>query len=73
MAVDVEIGADHVVTVSVNGSLTQTLPELTIPSDLTAHLPPNGIGLEELGLGGIDPTSLLPGGADDGPAEQPGS
>ena len=73
MAVDVEIGADHVVTVSVNGSITQTLPELTIPSDLTAHLPPNGIGLDSLGLGGLESSGLFPGGSIDGPAEQPGS
>jgi hypothetical protein len=76
LAVVVEISSDRLVTVSVDGAVTQTLPDLTIPSDLTSHLPPNGFGIPDMGLGGMGETWMFPGGTHGGPAdrsEQPGS
>lgn len=53
LTVRIDVSADRLVTISIDGDLTASLPEgVTIPSDLTDHLPPNGIGLDELGLGG---------------------
>lgn len=49
----VDLSAERLLTVSFDGALTQTLPaELVVPADLTDQLPPNGFGLDELGLDG---------------------
>ena len=61
MTVDIDISSSNLITVAVDGSLTQTLAELTIPSDLTSQLPPNGIGIDELlNMGGAG--DFMPGG-----------
>ncbi len=53
LTVRIDISADGLVSISIDGELTASMPEgLAIPSDLTDRLPPNGIGLDELGLGG---------------------
>ena len=60
MTLRVDLSADALLTVTVDGQLTQAVPEgLTIPSDLTSKLPPNGFGLDDLGLGD---GNLFPGG-----------
>lgn len=52
LTIRVDISSDQLLTMTIDGELTQSLPaELTIPSDLTDQLPPNGFGLDELGLG----------------------
>jgi len=66
LTIGVDISAEQLLTVTFDGSITQTLPDgLTIPSDLTDKLPPNGFGLDELGLGDLGSEGLSPGGQPD--------
>lgn len=68
MTVGIDISSSQLITVSVDGTLTQALADLEIPSDLTSQLPPNGIGIDELlELGGLDGDQGMAGG------ERPGS
>ena len=63
LTIGVDISADQLLTVTFDGVFTQTIPEgLTIPSDLTDKLPPNGFGLDELGLGSLGSEGPFPGG-----------
>jgi hypothetical protein len=57
MTVTISIGADHVLTMSVDGQITMHLPaDLTVPEDLLNNIPPGALGMGQM-VPGMGPRS----------------